>query len=115
MCGPIVVGLGSYAAIGAGAGLVGEGLPRISSAASSVMAAVLGAVVPARALGIRLHRPAPIVRIGARASSFDVLVGRAMRVVEGAPPIVFGAVLALLPRMIALWALGLAALTASSL
>ena len=134
MCGPIVVGLGvtgplrvlqyqagralSYAVLGAGAGLVGEGLTRISASAGSVMAAVLGLVVMGRALGVRtrwIQRGPPVVRIGARASSFDTIVGRAMRLIDGAPPFVLGAALALLPCMIALWALGLAAMTASPL
>lgn len=130
MCGPIVVGLGvtgparvlqyqagravTYALLGAGAGLFGDGLTRVSSAAGAALAALMGAAALARALGVRVPaRRAAVVRIGARPSWLEATLPRALRLVDGAPPFALGMALAFLPCMIALWALGLAALTAS--
>jgi sulfite exporter TauE/SafE len=134
MCGPIVLGLGvtgparvlqyqagravTYAVLGAGAGLLGDGLARVSSKAGVVVALVLGVVALARALPpLRwgaLPRRAKVVRIGARPSFVDVTLTRVMRMITGAPPFALGAALAFMPCMIAVWALGLAALTASA-
>lgn len=135
MCGPIVLGLGvtgparvlqyqagravTYALLGGAAGLLGDGLARMSSKAGVVVALLLGVVALMRAFNVRLRMPsragARVVRIGAPPSFFDATLTRIMRVVTGAPPFALGAALAFMPCMIALWALGLAALTASAL
>jgi uncharacterized protein len=131
MCGPIVIGLGvtgparvlqyqagravTYALLGAATGLVGDGLTRVSSKAGVVVALVLGVIAIGRACNVRLPRRTGVVRIGARPSSLDAMLTRVMRVISGAPPFALGAALAFMPCMIALWALGLAALTASPL
>jgi uncharacterized protein len=105
----------TYAVLGAAAGLLGDGLARMSSKAGVAIALALGVVALARAFNVHLPRRTPVVRIGAPPSLLDAMLTRVMRVVTGAPPFALGAALAFMPCMIALWALGLAALTASPL
>jgi hypothetical protein len=145
MCGPLLTGLDisagatwtgvsrtlqyqsgraiSYALLGALAGLVGDGLGRVSGAAGAVVAVVLGGVALGKAAGVRWPTRERSVQIGRRKPRWTkrIVTGASgaltalMQSRHPARPFVLGMVLAFMPCMIALWALGLASLTASPL
>lgn len=113
----------SYAILGAIAGVVGAGLEAVAERGGAVLAIGLGLVALGSAAGLsvqRLRGPAP-VQIGGRrrpglVARFFVAV-QTLLVQHPHPlrPLWTGAVMAFLPCMISLWALGLAALTGSPL
>ena len=108
----------TYAILGAIAGVVGAGLEAVSTRAGAVLAVVLGIVALLQALGVRRRRSPSIVSIGARPSMTTRLLARLRPVLQSTHPlrpVLLGMVLGFLPCMIALWALGLAALTSSPL
>ncbi len=121
-----------YAVLGAIAGALGHGLDAFSERAGGVLAVVVGVVGVASVFDVwgRLgRRRGGLQQIGGSASLLDslgrrtigkVLLGRIQPVVRGVMasrhplrPFFLGLVLAFLPCMIVLWALSLAALTAS--
>ncbi len=107
----------TYAAIGAVAGAVGAGLEAISTSAGAVLAIAMGAYALLHAHGVQLRRPgAAVVQIGAPpslTSRLVMLVRPLLQTQHPLRPFLLGVALGLLPCMIALWALGLAALTSS--
>lgn len=115
----------TYSSLGAVAGLVGAGLRAGLSLAGGVLAVVVGAALVA-AVGWRLvgRRRAPeLVTLGRRReSAIDRLLSRArlfLLPLASAPGVtgtfLLGAAMGLLPCMITGWALGLAAVSGSSL
>ncbi len=106
----------TYAVMGAVAGVVGAGLEAVSTKAGAVLAVAMGLVALLQAAGLRRHRQARLVTIGARptiTSRFVALLQPLLQTTHPLRPLVLGTVLGFLPCMIALWALGLAALTSS--
>ncbi|HEY1100411.1 MAG TPA: sulfite exporter TauE/SafE family protein [Myxococcota bacterium] len=113
----------TYAIVGAVAGLVGAGLEAVSTMGGAVLAVLLGVVAIGEAFGLHAwwsKRTAPVVTIGAPPSrspttTLVTLLKPVLLSTHPARPFVLGLVLGFLPCMIALWALGLAALTSSPL
>jgi sulfite exporter TauE/SafE len=121
----------TYAVLGALAGLVGRGLGEVFRSAGGVVAIAFGLVMIGYGLLKRLRPKAapdrPVTRLEQRgrrepllqrfqASLHGIVRRLALRDDAGAARVVLlGAVLGLLPCMITLWALGLAATTGSPL
>lgn len=115
----------TYATLGGLAGLVGGGLAKVSSSLGAVLGVVLGVIALARAVQLLVPRRAKLGLVGIGRRDPD-LVTRLMTWARPAllpvlastspwRPALLGAVLGFLPCMIALWALGLAAMTGSPL
>jgi sulfite exporter TauE/SafE len=139
MCGPIVSGLPLtkkkgflaellgvlryqggraviYALLGSIAGLVGGGLTKVFEPAGGVLALLLGVamiawlvrrVVRAKQAVVEVE---PLVQLSRPKKT---RLARALEVVRSLPPSGIGAVFALLPCMIPVWVMGLAAITGS--
>jgi sulfite exporter TauE/SafE len=107
----------TYAVVGAIAGAVGAGLEAVSTSAGAVLAIGMGAWALLHASGVQLRKPAAsVVQIGAPPSLTTKLVTLLRPLLSTQHPLrpfLLGLGLGLLPCMIALWALGLAALTSS--
>jgi len=110
----------TYAVLGAVAGLVGAGLEEFSSRAGGVLAIVFGVAALAQLAGLSALWPKKrrLLAIGAPPATTDRLLGLVRPLLVSSHPLrpfALGLALAFLPCMIALWALGLAALTGSPL
>ncbi len=112
----------TYAILGAIAGVVGAGLDVVSTRGGAVLAVVLGVVALAEAFGLHAwisrRRGPAVVQIGGAPTLTMRLMAKVRPVLQmthPARPFFLGLVLGFLPCMIALWALGLAALTSSPL